>query len=243
MTTTLSRSVSVRAIVVRAILSGIAIALVLAVPFSVLADINGRIRPEWPWAAAATVTYIALAMVWLNGRGWPRSNGPTRRFNLRLWRPEPDAWTRHRGEIVGLILAIVAIYVFWDLSSPPRAITDFSPYPTTSYRISLFVMGALVSGVTEEIAFRGYMQSQLERIGPAFAVLVTSVVFALMHITHGLIPLLVLLPGYLMIGLCFSQLAYRTGSILPSMVLHVLGDASHAWYVLLGADLGRLVVH
>ena len=31
-------------------------------------------------------------------------------------------------------------------------------------------MGATVAGVVEETAFRGYMQSHLERIGPTFAI-------------------------------------------------------------------------
>lgn len=233
--------INVRATVIRAILSGIAITLIGSAPLSLLTPINAAIHPEWPWAAGVLVVFLLLLTFWLNGGGWPRASSAQRRYCLRLWRPEAGAWSAHRGEIIGLIGAIVGIYIFWDLASAQPEITDFSPYPTTAYRVTLFVMGAVISGGVEEMAFRGYMQSQLERIGPAFAVTVTSVVFALMHITHGLIPLLVMLPGYLLIAICFGQLALRTGSILPGMLLHIVGDASHAWYVLLGGDITRLV--
>jgi len=41
-------------------------------------------------------------------------------------------------------------------------------YPTTASRISVLLLGATVAGVVEETAFRGYMQSHLERVGPTF---------------------------------------------------------------------------
>ena len=43
-----------------------------------------------------------------------------------------------------------------------------SVYPTTASRISVLLLGATVAGVVEETAFRGYMQSHLERVGPTF---------------------------------------------------------------------------
>jgi len=69
-------------------------------------------------------------------------------------------------------------------------------YPTTASRISVLLLGATVAGVVEETAFRGYMQSHLERVGPTFAILVTSVAFTLIHATHGLTYLLDVAPGF-----------------------------------------------
>jgi membrane protease YdiL (CAAX protease family) len=56
-------------------------------------------------------------------------------------------------------------------------------------------MSPAVVGVVEEMAFRGYMQRHLERIGPTFAILVTSAVFTLLHVSQGLTYLLTFAPG------------------------------------------------
>lgn len=242
MTIDVPEQIKVKSTVVRAIIWGVLIAIVGAVPFSVLAEYNRNIHPELPWAAVITTLYILAMLFWLNGGAWPRSSAASRRFKLRLWRPATGAWcAENRLEIIGLVCAIIGLYALWIVTTPNQVITDFSPYPTTAYRVSLFVMGALVSGVVEEAAFRGYMQSQLEHIGPSFAVLVTSVVFTLMHATHGLVALLFLAPGYFLISVCYGQLALRCGSILPGMLLHVSGDGTRAFFVFLGGDASLLI--
>lgn len=246
MTTTIDTppGVNVKSTLALAIGSGLLITIIGSVPFSFISPLNATFHPEIPWAAILTAIYVLAILFWLNGGGWPRSSALSRRFYLRLWRPEVGAFSSARWlEIAGLVLAIVGLYTLWIVRSPNLVITDFSAYPTTAYRVSLFVMGALVSGVVEEAAFRGYMQSQLERIGPAFAVLVTSVVFALAHATHGLAALLVMAPGYFLISLCFGQLALRCGSILPGMFLHVMGDGTRAFFVFLGGDASLLIAN
>jgi membrane protease YdiL (CAAX protease family) len=85
-------------------------------------------------------------------------------------------------------------------------------------------MGSLVAAVVEEAGFRGYMQVALERAyGPGIAIATSSVVFALAHLTHGS-RILPMLPFYAAGGAAYGLLALLTGSILPSMVLHLAGD-------------------
>jgi ABC-2 type transport system permease protein/sodium transport system permease protein len=87
-------------------------------------------------------------------------------------------------------------------------------------------MSGVVSGVLEEASFRGYMQAPLEqRYGPAIAIAVTSLFFALIHITHGLALLAFRFPYYLAVSAVYGILAWRTGSILPGLALHSIGDA------------------
>jgi membrane protease YdiL (CAAX protease family) len=94
-------------------------------------------------------------------------------------------------------------------------------------------MGAAVSGIAEEAAFRGYMQSILEDwAGPADAILITSLFFGLVHFSHGMAFALPRLPYYLAIGAIYGVLTWRTGSILPSMVLHAGGNALDGLLVL-----------
>lgn len=77
------------------------------------------------------------------------------------------------------------------------------------------VMMALVPGICEEILFRGYAQRQFERAaGPAIGIFLSGVLFGLYHLRPSqLIPLVVL-------GLYMAYLVWRTGSLLPAMLVH-----------------------
>jgi membrane protease YdiL (CAAX protease family) len=220
-----------------AVLLGLSIAFLGTWPWVALIGINIRKHPQVPWAALTTACWLVVMLAWLSGRGWPTRSSAFRRTHLRLWRPQAGAWS---GEglttILGLIAALVALYVIYVLSGRGRPPVDASIYPTTVLRFSALVTGALMSGVVEEAAFRGYMQSHLERIGPTFAILVTSVVFTLAHATHGLGYLFAVAPGFFLASVVYGYLALRSGSILPGMLLHCAGDLAFAYFVLLGGD-------
>jgi membrane protease YdiL (CAAX protease family) len=225
-------------IVIRATASGVIITLLAgSTGFLLLSRVNARFHPEIPWAAVVNLAWVGLMAAWLGGSGWPSSTRGFRRFSLRLWRP-PQPWTG--GKTVAALMMALGICVIYGVfigfailvGHPPPP--DLRPYPTTALRFSAIIMGALLSGVGEEMAFRGYMQSQLERYGPVFAILVTSVVFMLAHAPQDLHQFSRLAVGYLVLGLLWGGLAWRTGSILPGMVLHVLGDLSAGYFVYLG---------
>lgn len=83
----------------------------------------------------------------------------------------------------------------------------------------VFLVGtlALVPGLCEELLFRGYVQRQFERAaGPLLAVGFSGLVFGLYHLrpTHVL-PLVA-------IGVYLAYLTWRTGSVVPSIVAHVV---------------------
>ncbi len=228
-------------ILVVAILMGVVTAVIGTVPWILLAPLNAREHPELPWAAAATCFWLLVMLLWLGGFGWPRNTSAFRWFHLRLWRPQPGAWSGgNLATILGLIGAVVGLAVFWILMQSGQQPVDVGVYPTTAIRISILIMGAVVSGVVEEAAFRGYMQSHLERISPTFAILVTSTVFTLMHVTHGLGYLLAVAPGFFLISVVYGYLALKSGSIIPGMLLHSAGDAVHTYFVLLGGNAALL---
>ena len=79
------------------------------------------------------------------------------------------------------------------------------------------IMLALIPGICEEVLFRGYAQRQFERAGGATAgVLLSGILFGLYHIRPSqLLPLAVL-------GLYMAYLTWRTGSLVPAMVVHFL---------------------
>ena len=220
---------------------GLAISLIGTLPWVALIRLNVREHPESPWAAATTACWLVIMLVWLSGRGWPRSTSAFRRFHLRQWRPQPGAWSGDSlTTILSLICAMVGLYVVYVLMGASRPPVDVSAYPTTAIRFSVLLMGPLVAGVVEETAFRGYMQSHLERIGPTFAILVTSVVFTLLHANHGLAYLLAVAPGFFLASVVYGYLALKSGSILPGMALHFAGDLAFSYFALLGGDSALL---
>lgn len=226
-----------------AILIGALVAVVGIAPWTMLAPLNARIRPDLPWAALAMAGFLLIYLAWLNGAGWPSAWRETRRYSLRLWRPTRSTWSREGvGPTAALVLLMALLYALWIAMSTAQPLPDLSAYPTTVYRISIVVMGAIVSGVIEEAAFRGYLQSRLERHGAGTAIVVTSVVFALFHSVHGWQTLLVMGPGLFIASVLYGMLAYHTGSIVPGIVVHVLGDLAHTLFGVLQGDFGLLVV-
>jgi CAAX protease family protein len=224
-----------------ALLMGITIQLIGTLSWVTLMRLNLRVHPESPWAAATTGCGLIVMLIWLSGRGWPRSTSRFRRFHLRSWRPEPGAWSGDNLvtilSLIGAMIGLAVVYVLTGASRPP---VDVSVYPTTASRFSILLMGATVAGVVEEAAFRGYMQSHLERIGPTFAILVTSVAFTLIHASHGLTYLLAVAPGFFLASVVYGYLALKSGSIFPGMALHFAGDLAFAYFALLGGDSALL---
>jgi membrane protease YdiL (CAAX protease family) len=227
-----------------ALLMGLSISFVGAYAWVALFRLNVRNNPESPWAAAATACWLIIMLMWLSGRGWPRSTSASRRFHLRLWRPEPGAWSGDSlitvVSLIGAMIGLAVVYVLMGTGRPP---VDVSVYPTTAIRFSVLLMGPMVSGAVEEMAFRGYMQSHLERIGPTFAILVTSALFTLAHATHGLAYLITVAPGFFLASVVYGYLALKSGSILPGMGLHFAGDLAFAYFALLGGHSTLLFAH
>jgi membrane protease YdiL (CAAX protease family) len=226
---------------IKPLLAGSAVAIAGVAPWTILGPLNGRIRPELPWAALGTAIFLMLFIAWLNGAGWPRGTSRSRRRSLRLWPPAPDP-TAGSVPVLLIVLLLALLYLLWVLVGRPDSVPDLSAYPTTSYRFSVFIMGAVVSGVVEEAAFRGYMQRNLERWGPEAAIVVTSVVFTLFHGVHGLQTLLLLGPGFFAASVLYGVLAWRTGTILPGMAIHTLGDLAYSYFGILGGNGALLFV-
>lgn len=213
------------------ILSGLVILAVGVVPWYMLSQMNREVAPHLPWSALATVVYVALLLLWLNGGGWPRATALQRRHRLRLLKMPSQPPLGCAGEdVTGVVALLLILAVVWTIIGWTRPLPDLSAYPTTSYRWSMFLMGGIMSGVIEEVAFRGYMQTGLERIAPEQAIVITSVVFVAAHVTHGVGAVLVLGPGFFVASLLYGSLAQRTGSILPGILIHVAADLSYTFF-------------
>ncbi len=80
---------------------------------------------------------------------------------------------------------------------------------------------AIVAPIMEELLFRGAIEGHLLRKGwkPAWAIVVSALIFGFIHGNPAQIPFAFL------IGLLFGWLFYRTGSVIPGMVGHLINNS------------------
>jgi membrane protease YdiL (CAAX protease family) len=213
-------------VILRAVLSGSALALAGTIPWALLAGANQKVGSNVPWAAGVMSLYLWLFWQWAQGTAWPRSTAQARRMNLRARPLSSAVWG---SALLAGGLGIACLVLFLRMVNrlvrlPVQHAGDLSHIPMVTLVISL-LMASVVAGVVEEASFRGYMQGPIERKhGPALAILVTGIVFGLAHFTHPEVTL-ILMPYYLAVAAVYGALAYLTNSILPSMVLHTGGNA------------------
>lgn len=87
-----------------------------------------------------------------------------------------------------------------------------------------FIFIALTPGICEEILFRGLALRPIEdKLGPKKAILITAVLFSLMHL-----DIVRLVPTFLL-GCVLGIVTVTSGSILPAMGLHILNNSFAAF--------------
>jgi len=193
--------------------------------WSALLVVNLKTTPAIPWAVGGMAVVLWIIWQYLGGRWWPRSTADARRLRLRANALPGNvfAWALLAGG-----LSIVALAGWWMLISKLMNISgsvlpDMSKYPwlTTAFAIA---MGTLVSPILEQAGIWGYCQSMLERefAGPT-AIAITSIVFALLPHPPMHVVLWPKLVFFFLTGLTFSVMAHMTKSILPGLVVHILG--------------------
>jgi len=200
------------------------IALLPGGVWGALVTLNLSTAPAMPWAVPVMAILLG-AMVWyLLGYGPPSGTRALRATCLRWHKISRSQW--HWSVVAGgaSIVSLAGLWIVLSTLShwqPNRLPSIGSLSPVTV--VGFIIMGSLVAPLSEEAAYRGYLQVPLEqRFAGTTAVLVTSILFACAHITHGLIPLKLLV--YFLGRVYFGTLALMTGSILPGIVAHIATD-------------------
>jgi membrane protease YdiL (CAAX protease family) len=97
----------------------------------------------------------------------------------------------------------------------------------------LFLGGAIIAPVVEEIFFRGFVFGGLRpRYGWVKAAAISSAAFAVLHLTPtAILPIFIL-------GFIFAFLYQISGSIWPGILMHILTNslALGATYIVANAD-------
>jgi membrane protease YdiL (CAAX protease family) len=142
---------------------------------------------------------------------------------LRLSWPRPAALAvAALLGVAGMVVA-EAVGVAWISVLPRHLLEQFDvgrlfDQPLAA-RLGVAAAATLVAPLCEEVAFRGYLFSAVGlRLGPRFTIAATALLFAAIHIDPvRFLPVLGL-------GVLYGWIAWRTGSIWPSVLAHALNN-------------------
>ena len=144
----------------------------------------------------------------------------------------------HRGvlsylEIIG---ALILIYAFMRLYFKVAALIGveklsyLSDYTQHGWPIwSAFIIACIIPGVFEELAFRGFIMSRLEKVGSVReALIIQAAMFSVLHMFPAIFI------SHFIIGIILGAVRLRSGSLYPGMLIHavwngiaIAGEAYH----------------
>jgi hypothetical protein len=136
-------------------------------------------------------------------------------------RPSPSLFAVAGPAIAGLAVAVAYLAVTFGVGGAPRLglLEGFGVGgPPRWLGVALV---CVVAPLSEELAFRGYVLARLSRVlKPRDALVLQAALFSALHLA----PLS--LPSHFVLGLVFGHVRARTGSLLPSVLLHVAWNAA-----------------
>ncbi len=191
--------------------------LVLLVLPDLVAQASSRVL-GLAWSELFTI----LLPAWVAAAG--ANLRPARYLGLDRARPLPVAL----GALLGGagFLAANGVMALWVMVLPARILEWFPDVgrifegPPLARAVVVAIAG-LLAPLCEEAAFRGYVQRSLLRaLGPASAIAVTALLFAVRHLDPVRFPALALL------GALFGWLAWRSGSLWPAIAAHAANNAA-----------------
>ena len=203
-----------------------------------LAAVGGVVLHVLEAPLAATIIAGGL-LGWVGLAGWPvlatirRGNGPRIDLGLRLtW---SDVRTGIWGGLIALavaaLIAVVLMRFVGTFDSAAGAAAARLLEDGDRWAIMLFALMILVGApIVEEIAFRGLAYGAVRKrgLGTGWAITISAVLFALVHIEPTRIPLL------LGIGLVLGWVRARTGSTGSAMIAHAMVNAPGALFLMFG---------
>jgi uncharacterized protein len=153
-------------------------------------------------------------------------------------------WIRGPGLTVGRMIAAGAL-----LAVTVLLVSSFLPTPsdtplekllTTTSALGLFVVfGIAFAPLLEEIIFRGFLFTGLADVyGSKIAVPVTAILFAALHVSQlrGNLPAVAII---FLVGYVLTVVRQRSGSLIPSVIMHTAYNAMIFGISALFTVLGR----
>jgi membrane protease YdiL (CAAX protease family) len=209
---------------IRAILSGILIALVAANVWP-LCLLNLSV----PLAATAEGIFLVLYLWYVAGGGPPRTTQAARitafrhgGLSLAQW-----FWAAIAAFFFAVTIHASIVLLFRLVHYPMAAFRhgySLSFVPSLRLKWLAVLVSATSAGICEEVGFRGYMQRPIEqRHGAPVAISISSLFFMALHLTKdwatpGMVPIV------FGAGVLLGLLAWSSRSLIPGMLGHTLMD-------------------
>jgi hypothetical protein len=113
---------------------------------------------------------------------------------------------------------------------------------TTFLRVALVSAAVVLGPFTEELMYRGVLLKALQTRGKFFALIVSSLVFAAVHLTgldtsRILASAAVFLPPLFLLGVILAWITQRTGRLGPAIFLHSGWNLLSAFVLLLPTEI------
>lgn len=138
----------------------------------------------------------------------------------------------------GAGLCLIASYVTAYASMIPEifgfefTMPDMTP-PSSGYELFIYLLRlTLIAGVIEETCFRGVILQPLRKYGNWFAILMSAVIFALIHCN------LVQAPFALLAGMVIGYFTVVTESLWVGIAIHIINNGISALIGQLSASMG-----
>jgi CAAX protease family protein len=213
--------------ILAAAVTAVAVLLAGNLPWAGLGTWNLRVGTVVPWAIVPMAIYLFIYWQFICGNWGSVSSQANRRALLRANSLPISVWSASLAAgLLGFATLVAVLIVAARLVSLPSSAPIVTPpeMPLITGFLLLF-MQSVVAGVSEEAAFRGYMQSMIERQhGLAVAILANGTLFGLLHFSSHPADVLMMLPYYVAVSAVYGGLTWAANSILPALVLHSAGD-------------------
>jgi membrane protease YdiL (CAAX protease family) len=187
------------------------------------------LRLPVPTAVVAELLFLAIYVWWARGGGPPRRLQVVRADYFRVRRLSATQWVWGIVAAVSFAVSVHAaiVLLFRFVPYPAAAFRqgyDLSFIPNRQLQYLACIISALSAGVCEEIGFRGYMQRPIEeRRGALVAILVSSALFTVLHLTKGW-ALIGMVPIVFCAGLLLGTLARAAGTLWFGILGHWIMD-------------------
>lgn len=174
---------------------------------------------------------VLFGLVYLIGR-WHRRR-PARAYGLTL----------NSRPVKQLVFLGILAFVFADLPAKlvklaqeylplgpipeTHAVLEIAEWLQWEFWLYMAVGSFVVVAILEEVFFRGYIQTRLaEDFGGTTAIMITSFFFAFAHVQYLYIGFFGVsnIVATLIAGFAFGYLYERTGSLIPSIIMHMMAN-------------------
>jgi membrane protease YdiL (CAAX protease family) len=208
-------------VVIRATISGFFVSTIGIVAWLVIMNLI-----PVPWSILLMIGVFWLYWKYFSGSWWPESTAEARSNSFRpvklptvVWK-----WSLVAAALFVIVSQSAVVLTFRIIVFPTELFTlyNFDSIPLWLAWV-VIVMLALEAGIFEEIGYRGYMQVPLEkRYGPGVGITVVSIMFTIVHLHQVWAP--PILFHIFALGVLLGILAYASGSLIPSIIGHVVMD-------------------